>query len=174
MLAQFVRGLENDVFCQIGLVMLIGLVCKNAILIVEFANQLRDTGLSAREAVVQAAGIRLRPILMTTFAFVMGIMPLVFATGAGANSRHSLGTAVCGGMIVSSVLSLYVVPVMYVLKDSLMRRLRGDDKPQGKGKKQSKDGVIEVDVENVSPPEDAIAFRRSEGYSANQELSGQQ
>ncbi len=174
MLAQFARGLENDVFCQIGLVMLIGLVCKNAILIVEFANQLRDTGLSAREAVVQAAAIRLRPILMTTFAFVMGIMPLVFATGAGANSRHSLGTAVCGGMIVSSVLSLYVVPVMYVLKDSLMRRLRGDDKPQGKGKKQSKDGVIEVDVENVSPPEDAIAFRRSEGYSANQELSGQQ
>lgn len=162
MLAQFARGLENDIFCQIGLVMLIGLVCKNAILIVEFANQLRDTGLSAREAVVQAAAIRLRPILMTTFAFVMGIMPLVFAAGAGANSRHSLGTAVCGGMIVSSVLSLYVVPVMYVLKDSLIRRLRGDaDLPAG-----PHDGVIEVEVESVAPrPSAADRVRSSDKKS---------
>jgi len=118
-LAQYLRGLQNDVFCQIGLVMLIGLVCKNAILIVEFANQLKKEGLPAHEAVIEGATIRLRPILMTTFAFVMGILPLVFAEGAGANSRHSLGTAVCGGMIVSSVMSLYVVPVMYVIKDSI-------------------------------------------------------
>ncbi|HEY9783933.1 MAG TPA: efflux RND transporter permease subunit, partial [Candidatus Obscuribacterales bacterium] len=119
MLAQHLRGLENDVFCQIGLVMLIGLVCKNAILIVEFANQLKATGLPAPEAVIRAATIRLRPIMMTTFAFVMGILPLVFATGAGANARHSLGTAVCGGMIGSSILTLFIVPVVYVLMDSI-------------------------------------------------------
>lgn len=122
-LAQYARGLQNDVFCQIGLVMLIGLVCKNAILIVEFANQLKKEGVPAEEAVIEGATIRLRPILMTTFAFVMGILPLVFAEGAGANSRHSLGTAVCGGMIVSSVMSLYVVPVVYVLKDSIANAL---------------------------------------------------
>lgn len=123
-LAQWARGLQNDVFCQIGLVMLIGLVCKNAILIVEFANQLKKEGMPAEEAVVEGATIRLRPILMTTFAFVMGILPLVFAEGAGANSRHSLGTAVCGGMIVSSVMGLYIVPVVYVLKDSIARVFR--------------------------------------------------
>jgi HAE1 family hydrophobic/amphiphilic exporter-1 len=109
--------------------MLIGLVCKNAILIVEFANHLKKReGLPAHEAVVQGATIRLRPILMTTFAFVMGIIPLVVAEGAGANSRHSLGTAVCGGMIVSSVMSLYVVPVVYVLKDSVAQLFRKQDK----------------------------------------------
>lgn len=120
MAAQYLRGLQNDVFCQIGLVMLIGLVCKNAILIVEFANQLKEEGLSAEEAVQQAAATRLRPILMTTFAFLMGIMPLVLAEGAGANSRHSLGTAVCGGMVASSILSLYIVPVVYTLKNQLV------------------------------------------------------
>lgn len=123
-LAQYARGLQNDVFCQIGLVMLIGLVCKNAILIVEFANQLKQEGYPADEAVIKAATIRLRPILMTTFAFVMGILPLVFAQGAGANSRHSLGTAVCGGMIVSSILGLFVVPVVYVIKDSIARMFK--------------------------------------------------
>lgn len=128
--AQYARGLQNDVFCQIGLVMLIGLVCKNAILIVEFANQLKKEGVPAHEAVVQGATIRLRPILMTTFAFVMGILPLVFAEGAGANSRHSLGTAVCGGMVVSSVMSLYVVPVVYVIKDSIAKLFSGDKSAQ--------------------------------------------
>ncbi|MBX9687784.1 MAG: efflux RND transporter permease subunit, partial [Candidatus Obscuribacterales bacterium] len=114
LLAQYLRGLQNDVFCQIGLVMLIGLASKNAILIVEFANQLREKGLTSLEAVAEAAEIRLRPILMTTLAFIMGILPLVFANGAGAASRHSLGTAVCGGMILSTILSLYIVPVIYV------------------------------------------------------------
>jgi hydrophobic/amphiphilic exporter-1 (mainly G- bacteria), HAE1 family len=114
LLAQHLRGLQNDVFCQIGLVMLIGLASKNAILIVEFANQLRRRGLDDVEAVCRAAEIRLRPILMTSLAFIMGILPLVYATGAGAASRQSLGTAVCGGMVLSSVLSLYIVPVIYV------------------------------------------------------------
>lgn len=127
-LAQYARGLQNDVFCQIGLVMLIGLVCKNAILIVEFANQLKKEGMPPSEAVVKGATIRLRPILMTTFAFVMGILPLVFAQGAGANSRHSLGTAVCGGMVVSSILSLYIVPVVYVMKDQIAQMFRSKRK----------------------------------------------
>ncbi|MCC7530555.1 MAG: efflux RND transporter permease subunit [Candidatus Melainabacteria bacterium] len=122
--AQSVRGLENDVFCQIGLVMLIGLASKNAILIVEYANQLYDQGLSIKESVVKAATIRLRPILMTSLAFIMGIMPLVFAQGAGAASRHSLGTAVAGGMVVSSILSLYLVPVVYEYVGMLRRKLR--------------------------------------------------
>lgn len=122
--AQSARGLENDVFCQIGLVMLIGLASKNAILIVEYANQLYDKGLSIKESVVKAATIRLRPILMTSLAFIMGIMPLVFAHGAGAASRHSLGTAVAGGMIVSSILSLYLVPVVYEYVGMLRQKLR--------------------------------------------------
>ncbi|MBY0358161.1 MAG: multidrug efflux RND transporter permease subunit [Candidatus Obscuribacterales bacterium] len=122
LLAQHLRGLQNDVFCQIGLVMLIGLASKNAILIVEFANQLKEQGLKAEEAVEKAAEIRLRPILMTSLAFIMGILPLVFASGAGAAGRHSLGTAVCGGMILSSVLSLYIVPVIYVLMDQFTKK----------------------------------------------------
>lgn len=129
--AQHLRGLQNDIFCQIGLVMLIGLASKNAILIVEFANHLREKGMSSHDAVLHAAEIRLRPILMTTIAFVMGIMPLYFATGAGAESRHSLGTAVCGGMVVSTVLSLYLVPVIYVTIGSLrdMFKKRGSKMP---------------------------------------------
>ena len=120
--AQALRHLDNDVFCQIGLVMLIGLASKNAILIVEFANQLRRKGLTLTNAVVESAGTRLRPILMTSFAFILGILPLVLATGAGASSRRSLGTAVCGGMIVSTFLNLYIVPTLYVLVNQWLSR----------------------------------------------------
>ncbi|HEY0797776.1 MAG TPA: efflux RND transporter permease subunit, partial [Candidatus Baltobacteraceae bacterium] len=105
----------SDVYAQVGLVMLIGLASKNAILIVEFANQLRAQGLSAADAARKAAETRLRPILMTSFAFILGITPLVFAGGAGSASRHSLGTPVFGGMIVSTFLNLIVVPVLYVI-----------------------------------------------------------
>ena len=122
MLAQYFRGLSNDVYCQIGLVMLIGLASKNAILIVEFAKQRREEGLSVIDSAMQAAMIRLRPILMTAFAFILGVFPLVIASGAGANSRHSLGTAVFGGMIVSTLLSLIVVPVFYVIIENLRER----------------------------------------------------
>ena len=111
----FVRGLPNDIFTQIGLVMLIGLSSKNGILIVEFANQQRALGYSAKEAVIKAAETRLRPILMTSFAFIFGLLPLLFSTGAGALARHSLGTAVVGGMLVSTGLNLFVIPVFYVL-----------------------------------------------------------
>ena len=119
LLAQSARGLLNDVYCQIGMVMLIGLASKNGILIVEFAEQLRAKGLSITDAAVQAARIRLRPILMTSFAFILGVLPLVFATGAGAASRNSVGTTVFGGMIVSTVLNLFFIPVLYVIVKSL-------------------------------------------------------
>ena len=122
LLAQSLRGQLNDVYCQIGLVMLIGLASKNAILIVEFAEQLRHKGLSIKEAAVEAARIRLRPILMTSFAFILGVLPLVFASGAGSQSRHSVGTTVFGGMIFSTVLNLFFIPVLYVIVRSLTER----------------------------------------------------
>ncbi|MFZ0419279.1 MAG: multidrug efflux RND transporter permease subunit [Candidatus Sulfotelmatobacter sp.] len=113
--AQWIRGLQNDVFCQVGLVMLVGLSSKNAILIVEFAEQLRERGIPLVEAAVQAATIRLRPILMTSLAFILGVVPLVVATGAGENGRHSVGTTVFGGMIMSTVLNLFFIPVLYLI-----------------------------------------------------------
>jgi len=113
--AQWLRGLQNDVFCQVGLVMLVGLSSKNAILIVEFAEQLRERGVPLVESAVQAATIRLRPILMTSLAFILGVVPLVVATGAGKNGRHSVGTTVFGGMIMSTVLNLFFIPVLYLI-----------------------------------------------------------
>ncbi|MCY1046911.1 multidrug efflux RND transporter permease subunit [Corallococcus sp. bb12-1] len=121
---QMLRGLPNDVFCQVGLVMLVGLASKNAILIVEFAEQLREQGRSAVEAAIEASEVRLRPILMTSIAFLLGVVPLMLATGAGAASRNSLGTAVFGGMLVSTVVNLVFIPSLYVL----MQKLRGESK----------------------------------------------
>jgi len=120
--AQWARGLIDDVYCQIGLVMLIGLSAKNGILVVEFAEQLRARGLTIAEAAVEAARIRLRPILMTSLAFILGVMPLVVASGAGREARHSVGTAVAGGMIASTFLNLAFIPVLYVVVKSLGRR----------------------------------------------------
>ncbi len=122
LIAQSLRGQLNDVYCQIGLVMLIGLASKNGILIVEFAEQLRHKGLSIKEAAVEAARIRLRPILMTSFAFILGVLPLVFASGAGSESRHSVGTTVFGGMIFSTALNLFFIPVLYVIVKSMVER----------------------------------------------------
>jgi hydrophobic/amphiphilic exporter-1 (mainly G- bacteria), HAE1 family len=119
LLAQQSRGFANDVYCQIGLVLLIGLASKNAILIVEFANQLREEGLSITQAAIKASEARLRPILMTSFAFILGLLPMVFSSGAGAISRESLGTAVNGGMLASTFLSLAIVPVLYILINQL-------------------------------------------------------
>jgi len=116
--AQWIRGLPNDVFCQVGLVMLVGLASKNAILIVEFAEQLRERGLPLVEATVEAATIRLRPILMTSMAFILGVVPLVVATGAGENGRHSVGTTVFGGMIMSTILNLFFIPVLYLIVEA--------------------------------------------------------
>ena len=113
--AQWLRGLQNDVYCQVGLVMLVGLSSKNAILIVEFAEQLRGRGVPLVEAAIQGAVIRLRPILMTSLAFILGVVPLVIATGAGENGRHSVGTTVIGGMIMSTILNLFFIPVLYLI-----------------------------------------------------------
>jgi HAE1 family hydrophobic/amphiphilic exporter-1 len=117
--AQGLRGLQNDIYCQIGLVMLIGLAAKNAILIVEFAEQLRERGESIVDAAVHAARIRLRPILMTSLAFILGVMPLVFASGAGEEGRHSVGTTVAGGMFFATFLNVIVIPVLYVVVQTL-------------------------------------------------------
>jgi HAE1 family hydrophobic/amphiphilic exporter-1 len=125
--AQWVRGLQNDLYCQIGLVMLIGLAAKNSILIVEFAEQLRGRGLSVIEAAIEAARIRLRPILMTSLAFILGVMPLVFATGAGQEGRHSVGTAVAGGMLFATFLNILFIPILYVLvRTAIPGRRAGD------------------------------------------------
>jgi len=127
--AQALRGLANDLYCQIGLVTLIGLASKNSILIVEFARRRRAEGESLVDAAREAAEIRFRPVVMTAFAFILGVLPLVVATGAGAAARRSLGTAVFGGMLVATVLSLVLVPALYVIVQGgaewLGRRLRG-------------------------------------------------
>jgi HAE1 family hydrophobic/amphiphilic exporter-1 len=128
--------LQSDVYAQVGYVMLIGLASKNAILIVEFANQLREQGLDIVSAAKRAAETRLRPILMTSFAFILGILPLVVASGAGSASRHSLGTPVFGGMILSTILNLALVPVIYVAVNQLFhtkKKLHPHDLPPANG-----------------------------------------
>lgn len=132
LLAQFGRGLQNDVFCQIGMVMLIGLASKNAILIVEFANQLREQGLSIKNAAMQAAAIRFRPIMMTSLAFILGILPLALSSGAGSASRQSMGTAVFGGMLVSTFLNLIFIPVFYIaimsIRENFKNKINNQDR----------------------------------------------
>jgi HAE1 family hydrophobic/amphiphilic exporter-1 len=117
--ALWTRGMQTDVYSQIGLVMLIGLSAKNAILIVEFANQRRDHGLDIVAAAMEAGRLRLRPILMTAFAFILGVIPLMLASGAGAASRQSIGTTVFGGMLAATILSLALVPVFYAVIERL-------------------------------------------------------
>ena len=110
--------------------MLVGLAAKNAILIVEFAEQLRERGASVVEAAIEASRLRLRPILMTSLAFILGVLPLVFATGAGREARNSVGTAVSGGMLVSTFLNLIFIPVLYVVVQTVRGVGRGKPKPQ--------------------------------------------
>ncbi len=125
LLLQTVRGYSNDVFCQVGLVMLIGSVKANAILIVEFAREQREAGKSIVQAAIEAAETRLRPILMTSLAFLLGVVPLLVAKGAGSVGRRSLGTTVFGGMALSTVLNLFFIPVLYILIETLRERGRG-------------------------------------------------
>jgi hydrophobic/amphiphilic exporter-1 (mainly G- bacteria), HAE1 family len=113
--AVWARGMDNNIFTQIGMILLVGLASKNAILIVEFANHLHKQGLTIVQAAIKASTQRFRPIVMTSLAFIIGVVPLVFAEGAGAAARQAIGTAVFGGMIVSTLLSLFIVPVQYVV-----------------------------------------------------------
>ncbi len=118
----WLRGLDNDIYFKVGIIAVIGLSAKNAILIIEFANTLRKAGHGLRESVLEACRLRLRPILMTSIAFVLGVTPLALSTGAGANSRHAIGTGVMGGMLGATLLGLLFVPIFYVV----VRRLLGD------------------------------------------------
>jgi hydrophobe/amphiphile efflux-1 (HAE1) family protein len=125
--ALWLSGLANDVYAQIGLALLIGLASKNAILIVEFAKERRERGVDIREAARQAARLRFRPILMTSFAFILGSLPLVVASGAGAASRNSIGTTVVGGMLAVTVLGVLLVPAFYVAVERLAEWRRRPD-----------------------------------------------
>ena len=122
-LAVSVRGLPNDVFFKVGMITVIGLSAKNAILIIEFAKQLREQGMGLVEAAVQAARLRLRPILMTSLAFALGVVPLMLAGGASAETQHAIGTGVFGGMVSATVLAIFFVPVFFVFVLGLQRRL---------------------------------------------------
>src|SRR5206468_12217207 len=133
MLGLLVRGMDNNIYTQVGLVLLVGLGAKNAILIVEFAKANREKGMSITEAVVEAARLRLRPILMTALAFILGVLPLVHATGAGAASRQAIGTAVFFGMIGNTFLGLLFTPVLYVAVTAVSERLFRRRKPMAAG-----------------------------------------
>ena len=122
LLAVFLRKFDYDIYTQIGVVTLIGLAAKNAILIVEYARERRAEGMTPVEAALAAAELRLRPILMTSFAFIFGVLPLVIATGAGASARRALGTAVFGGMISATLLAIFIVPVCYVVISRLTEK----------------------------------------------------
>jgi multidrug efflux pump len=132
------RGLDNDVYFQVGLIAVIGLSAKNAILIIEFANTLRKSGMGLLAATMEASRLRLRPILMTSIAFIFGVLPLAISTGAGANSRHAIGTGVMGGMFGATVLGVFFVPIFFVA----VRRLLGD----------RTDGTEERDSKGADPP----------------------
>ncbi|HUE48514.1 MAG TPA: efflux RND transporter permease subunit, partial [Steroidobacteraceae bacterium] len=121
-IAALLRGLPNDVFFKVGLITIIGLSAKNAILIVEFAVTAQKNGMSLHEGVLEAARLRFRPILMTSFAFILGVFPMVISTGAGANARHAIGTGVVGGMLSAALLGVLMIPVCYVA----VRRLMGE------------------------------------------------
>jgi multidrug efflux pump len=124
-LAVMIRDLPNDIYFKVGMVVIIGLAAKNAILIVEFARQLELEGHTLIQSIVQASRLRLRPIIMTSIAFVFGVLPLALATGAGAASRHAIGTGVMGGMLSATILAIFLVPVLYLI----IRRIFPGGKP---------------------------------------------
>jgi multidrug efflux pump len=118
----WLRGLENDVYFKVGMIAVIGLSAKNAILIISFANTMRKAGHGLLDATLEACRLRLRPILMTSIAFILGVLPLAISTGAGANSRHAIGTGVMGGMLGATLLGVLFVPIFFVV----VRRILGD------------------------------------------------
>jgi hydrophobe/amphiphile efflux-1 (HAE1) family protein len=145
LLGVWLRGMPNDVYFQIGMVVVVGLAAKNAILIVAFANELRAQGLSIRDAAMQAGRERLRPILMTSFAFILGVVPLVVASGAGAASRHSIGTGVFFGMLFATTIGVFFIPLFFEVirglsEGGLLRRRAPTPAPAGAGASPARDG----------------------------------
>ncbi|UQS15448.1 efflux RND transporter permease subunit EmhB [Pseudomonas sp. HS6] len=136
LMATSLRGLSNDVYFQVGLLTTIGLAAKNAILIVEFAKELHEQGRSLRDAAIEACRMRLRPIIMTSLAFVLGVVPLAISTGAGSGSQHAIGTGVIGGMLTATILAIFWVPLFFVTVSSL-----------GQRKNAGKDDAIETPKE---------------------------
>jgi multidrug efflux pump len=128
LLAATLRGLENDVFFQVGLLTTVGLSAKNAILIVEFAQDLRHQGMGTIEAAVEAARLRLRPILMTSLAFILGVLPLAISNGAGSASQHAIGTGVIGGMLTATFLAIFMIPMFFVVVSKISK---SKDTPHG-------------------------------------------
>ena len=122
LLALVIRGFETDLYTQVGLVLMIALASKNAILIVEYARELRARGMPTREAAVEATRRRFRPIIMTSFAFILGVTPLLYASGAGAASQRDIGTVVFGGMLASTLLAIPFVPVFFVIMQRFSER----------------------------------------------------
>ncbi|WP_085683253.1 MULTISPECIES: efflux RND transporter permease subunit EmhB [unclassified Pseudomonas] len=128
LMATSLRGLSNDVYFQVGLLTTIGLAAKNAILIVEFAKELHEQGRSLRDAAIEACRMRLRPIIMTSLAFVLGVVPLAISTGAGSGSQHAIGTGVIGGMLTATILAIFWVPLFFVTVSSMgQRKIAGED-----------------------------------------------
>ncbi|XHR96961.1 efflux RND transporter permease subunit [Mucilaginibacter sp. UC70_90] len=133
-------GIQNNIYLQITLIMLIGLLAKNAILIVEFAVARRRNGEGIVQAAIDGSVARLRPILMTSFAFILGLVPLMIASGAGAEGNRSIGTGAVGGMLIGTIFGVFVIPVLFIIFQSLQERVSG--KPVGK--------EIEIETETVA------------------------
>ena len=124
-IAVWIRGIPNDIFFKVGLITIIGLSAKNAILIVEFAKMLKEEGMTLIQATVAAAKLRLRPILMTSLAFTAGVIPLVIASGASSETQHAIGTGVFGGMVSATILAIFFVPVFFVFVLGAVEKLLG-------------------------------------------------
>ncbi|HLA58961.1 MAG TPA: efflux RND transporter permease subunit, partial [Puia sp.] len=121
-------GIENNIYVQVGIIMLIGLLAKNAILIVQYAVQRRRSGMDLIASALEASRLRLRPILMTSFAFIVGLLPLTWATGGSALGNRSIGTGAVGGMLTGVVLGVFIIPVLFVIFQSLQERVTGKPK----------------------------------------------
>jgi HAE1 family hydrophobic/amphiphilic exporter-1 len=141
-------GVSNNIYVQITLIMLIGLLAKNSILIVEYAVKRRKAGMSIREAAVSGAKMRLRPILMTSFAFIFGLLPLMLTTGAGANGNHSIGTSAVGGMLIGTVFGVFITPVLFVIFQGIQEKLR-----------KNKDGDEDEEVDAAAASSKALLLK---------------